>query len=122
MALKKSLLARAGRRMSLGHDGVGDPRVRPVATSAIPDATADSATWRAFLVANGATALLSFSPVGFSPDGRQALVVTRMTCGPRCGHWLGVSLALRGGAWTIADMLLIASERPTAPLRIPDQD
>jgi hypothetical protein len=74
--------------------------------SAVPPASADAAAWRAFHDARGTAAVVSFSPIGFSDDRRNALVVVRMDCGVRCGHQVRVMLGEDPqGRWRIHDLL-----------------
>ena len=109
-SMKNTLLRRAGSKLSLGTRDVGNSRVVPLNADEVPPPSADTSAWIAFRRATGTVGVLRFSPTGFSRDGRRALVVIRMLCGPRCGHWLGASLVRRDGRWNIAEVLLIASD------------
>jgi hypothetical protein len=110
-AVRDALLARAGSSLTFGPGGTGNSLVVPVGPTAVPGTGADSSAWKAFQRATSAVAVLQFSPVGFSRDGSQALVVVRMLCGPGCGHLLGAALKRRGTAWAIGDVLLVSSDR-----------
>jgi len=109
--IKGALLARAGQAISFGPEGIGNSRIVPFDADSIDALGADVDRWRAFQQRSSAAAMLRFSPVGFSRDGSRALVVVRMRCGIRCGHLLGASLTKSAGRWTIADLLLIDSDR-----------
>jgi hypothetical protein len=115
--MKRALLSRVGRDLSFGPSGAGTPRLIVVDSGQVPALTADTTAWIAFQDATGAAAALRFSPAGFSRDGKRALVVTRMRCGPRCGHLLAASLELKAQSWTVADVLLISSDRTTVNVR-----
>lgn len=109
--VRDALLARAGKSLTFGPGGTGNSLVVPVGPTAVPVAGSDTATWKAFQRATSVVAVLEFSPVGFSRDGSQALVVVRMQCGPGCGHLLGASLRRRGTTWAVGDVLLVSSDR-----------
>jgi hypothetical protein len=109
--IKGALLARAGQAISFGPEGIGNSRIVPFDADSIDALGADVDRWRAFQQRSSTVAVLRFSPVGFSRDGSRALVLVRMRCGIRCGHLLGASLTKGAGRWTIADLLLIDSDR-----------
>jgi hypothetical protein len=108
--IRAVLITRAGRPLVLNQRGTGNPKIVLVEPAAIPGDAAGADAWKTFQNAT-AVAVLQFSPVGFSEDRSRALVVVRMRCGPRCGHWLAVSLTANGNAWTIGEELLVASDR-----------
>lgn len=115
--MKNTLLARAGHDISFGPGGTGSANLVLVDSSQVPSLAADTSAWIAFQQATDAAAALRFSPAGFSRDGTRALVVTRMRCGPRCGHLLAASLARTLRGWAVADILLIANDRTTVTVR-----
>jgi len=49
----------------------------------------------------GASALTSFSPVGFSTDGRQALFAVHIGCGGLCGRGIGVLMRRNPLGWSV---------------------
>jgi hypothetical protein len=110
-----ALLRHAGDTVDLHAIGQGHEQILPIETREIPLAGSDAGMWGEFqFYHRGAAGLLRFSPVGFSPSGREAVVFTKWECGPACGH--SVVIALRadsGSTWRIADMLLLSSRRPT---------
>ncbi len=116
-SMKDALLSLAGRNITFGPSGAGSPHLLLVDSGQVPAPAADTTAWIAFQQATGAAAALRFSPAGFSRDGRRALVVTRMRCGPRCGHLLAASLELKAQSWAVADVLLISSDRTAVTVR-----
>jgi hypothetical protein len=115
--MKDALLARAGRNISFGPRGAGSTHLIVVDSGQVPPLAADTGAWIAFQQRTGAVAALRFSPTAFSRDGKRALVVTQMRCGPRCGHLLAASLELKAQGWALADVLLIASDRTKVTVR-----
>jgi hypothetical protein len=110
-----ALLRHAGDAIDLhaiGQDG--HERLLPIETREIPVTGSDSGMWGEFqFYHRGAAGLLRFSPVGFSPSGREAVVFTRWECGPACGHTVVTALrADSTSTWRIADMLLLSSSKP----------
>jgi len=110
-----ALLRHAGDTVDLHAIGQGHEQILPIEPREIPVTGSDAGMWGEFqFYHRGAAGLLRFSPVGFSPSGREAVVFTKWECGPACGH--SVVIALRadsGSTWRIADMLLLSSRRPT---------
>jgi len=109
-AARTDLLARAGRTRPL----VIDPSdtvilVEPVD---VPPVGAPRDQWIAFRDATGgAVGALQFSPVGFDPSARHAVVIVAWSCGATCGHHLGVALnrPTAMDRWTLGEMLLMGS-------------
>ncbi len=63
-----------------------------------PVAGSDAGMWGEFqFYHRGAAGLLRFSPVGFSPSGREAVVFTKWECGPACGHSVVIALRADSG-------------------------
>ena len=111
-----ALLRHAGDTVDLHAIGQGHEQILPIETREIPLAGSDAGMWGEFqFYHRGAAGLLRFSPVGFSPSGREAVVFTKWECGPACGHSVVIALRADSGAtWRIADMLLLSSRRPTS--------
>jgi hypothetical protein len=107
--IRAALLSRAGTTLVWGPAGTGDPKLVVVDQVTTPSVSAGPEAWRSFQNTT-AVAALQFSPVGYSHDGSRALVVVRMRCGPRCGHWLTASLTAHDKAWRVGDLLLVASD------------
>lgn len=110
-----ALLRHAGDTVDLHAIGQGHEQILPIETREIPIAGSDAGMWGEFqFYHRGAAGLLRFSPVGFSPSGREAVVFTKWECGPACGHSVVIALRVDSGStWRIADMLLLSSRRPT---------
>ncbi len=49
----------------------------------------------------GAGGVVSFSPIGFSLDGEQAVFGVGFSCGPVCGNGVGVLMRKRAAGWTV---------------------
>ena len=75
--------------------------------------------WGEFQYYNrGAAGVLRFSPIGFTPSGKEAVVFARWDCGPACGHTVVTALrADSASSWQIADMLLLSSRKPPMTVR-----
>ena len=116
LRMRDNLLAHAGQRLTFSANGIGNVRAIPLAADRVPAPTGDATAWLEFIRQSGASATLRFSPIGFSPDGGRAIVIVRMACGPKCGHWLGTSLERHAAGWKISDVLLVQSDR--LPVRL----
>jgi hypothetical protein len=112
---RDDLLRRAGQTGDLriaAHDGVSLMEAQDV-----PFVGAPRAQWHAFRAASGGAAgALRFSPVGFSPSARHAVVIVDWRCGPTCGHVLGVALVrpTARAPWALDEMLLLSSAQGNA--------
>ena len=113
-AANAALLRRAAdtidlRRISEGHD-----EIIPIAGKEIPAPSSDERSWGEFQYYHkGAGGVLRFSPIGFSPSRREAVVFLEWDCGPACGHDLVTALRVDSAStWHVADMLLLSSRQP----------
>jgi hypothetical protein len=110
---RNDLLARSRRPLDLSAVPVSEARLVGTTAAAIPPNGADVQQWILFRDAHGGAAGgVTFSPVGFDSARRTALVYVDWRCGPACGHRLRATLrATTDSTWTVADMLLLSSER-----------
>jgi hypothetical protein len=108
-AARRDLLTRAGREAPLQFAAT-DVMV-PVSADAVPPIGAPNATWHAFRAATGGSAgAVRFSPVGFGPGARRAVLFVDWRCGPTCGHSLSVALSRPDSSgWQLRDILLLSS-------------
>jgi hypothetical protein len=97
-----------------GHD-----KIISIPTRQLPVSWSTEGMWGEFQYYNrGAAGVLRFSPIGFTPSGREAVVFARWECGPMCGHTIVTALrADSASSWRIADMLLLTSRKPTVTVR-----
>jgi hypothetical protein len=118
VATRNDLLSRIATPMSLAGVALGQALLQSIApdSAAMVTAQPDTAHWKAFKERHGgASGFLWFSPIGFNPAHRSALVYVDWQCGPDCGHTAAVALRSNdAGAWHIDDMLLISSRTPRA--------
>jgi len=106
------LLAQRGARMSAASAAFGHPALLAVDSSAVPSPFADYDQWIPFRETHrGAAGALRFSPVGFAPSQRLAIVLVEWRCGPTCGHLAATSLVLAEGGWRVSELLLVATRR-----------
>ncbi len=110
-AVRKALLRRAGSRFDIGAVALGRPQLVAVHRETAPFGQREVAPWQAFRTEHGGAAgVLQFSPVGYAPNGRNALVYLQWECGPTCGHQLAVTLRQDdGGTWQLGDVLLVGN-------------
>jgi hypothetical protein len=96
------------RRIGDGHD-----EIIAIAGKEIPVSPNDERAWGEFqFYHRGAAGVLRFSPIGFSPSRREAVVFLEWECGPACGHDLVTALRADSGAtWRVADMLLLSTRQ-----------
>lgn len=108
-AARRDLLARAGQDDPLRLPA--SDLLVPVGADAVPPRAASSANWQAFRAATGGTAgALRFSPVGFGPGARRAVLYVDWRCGPTCGHELSLALVRPDSSgWRLKDVLLLQS-------------
>ena len=109
-----ALLRQAADTIDLRAIGEGHENIIPIATRQVPVSWSNESMWGEFQYYHrGAAGLLRFSPVGFTPSGREAVVFARWECGPACGHTIVTALRADSTAtWRIADMLLLSSRQP----------
>jgi hypothetical protein len=114
-----ALLRHAADTIDLHAIGDGHDQLLPIETREIPVVWSDESMWGEFQYYHrGAAGLLRFSPIGFTPSGREAVVVMQWECGPVCGHTVVTALRRDSSSgWRIADMLLLSSRQPTAAIR-----
>ena len=118
-AANAALLRRAADTVDLHAIADGRPDIIAIPTRQLPVAWSTEGMWGEFQYYNrGAAGVLRFSPIGFTPSGKEAIVFARWECGPTCGHT--VVAALRSdstSSWRIADMLLLSSRKPGVTVR-----
>jgi len=110
----EALLRQAADTIDLHAIGEGHEQLIAIPTRQIPVSWSTEGMWGEFQYYNkGAAGVLRFSPIGFSPSGKEAVVYTRWECGPACGHTIVTALrADSASTWRIADMLLLSSRQP----------
>lgn len=112
---RDALLARAGRPLDLSAVALGHPKLIAVSADSAPPGAAPVDRWRSFRAEyDDAAGVLRFSPVGFTRDGRRALVFVQWECGPSCGHELVAALRQDERDWQVEDVLLIGPRRPAS--------
>jgi len=119
-AANAALLKQAAVTIDLHAIGEGHRDIIAVPTRQLPVSWSTEGMWGEFqYYYRGAAGVLRFSPIGFSPSGREAIVFARWECGPKCGHTMVTALrADSASSWRIADMLLLSSRKPpAAPVR-----
>ncbi|HKP15050.1 MAG TPA: hypothetical protein VJT85_03270 [Gemmatimonadaceae bacterium] len=118
-AANAALLRHAADTVDLHAIADGRPDIIAIPTRQLPVAWSTEGMWGEFQYYNrGAAGVLRFSPIGFTPSGKEAIVFARWECGPMCGHT--VVAALRSdstSSWQIADMLLLSSRKPSVTVR-----
>ena len=114
-AANAALLKHAADTIDLHAIADGHADIIALPTRQIPVSWSTDGMWGEFQYYNrGAAGVLRFSPIGFTPSGKEAVVFARWDCGPLCGHTIVTALrADSGSSWRIADMLLLSSRRPT---------
>ena len=118
-AANAALLEHAADTIDLHAIADGHDDIIALPTRQLPVSWSTDGMWGEFQHYNrGAAGVLRFSPIGFSPSGREAIVFARWDCGPMCGHTVVTALrADSASSWRIADMLLLSSRKPTAAVR-----
>jgi hypothetical protein len=119
-AANAALLKQAADTINLHAIAEGRRDIIAVPTRQLPISGSTEGMWGDFqYYFQGAAGVLRFSPIGFSPSGKEAVVFTRWECGPMCGHTMVTALrADSASSWRIADMLLLSSKKPpAAPVR-----
>jgi hypothetical protein len=119
-AANAALLKHAADTVDLHAIAEGHRDIIAVSTRQLPVSWSTEGMWGEFqYYYRGAAGVLRFSPIGFSPSGKEAVVFTRWECGPACGHTVVTALrADSASSWRIADMLLLSSKKqPAAAVR-----
>jgi hypothetical protein len=118
-AANAALLKHAADTIDLHAIADGHADIIALPTRQIPVSWSTEGMWGEFQYYNrGAAGVLRFSPIGFTPSGREAVVFARWECGPMCGHTIVTALrADSASSWRIADMLLLTSRKPTVTVR-----
>jgi hypothetical protein len=119
VAANAALLKRAADTVDLHAIAEGHDRIIAIPTRQIPVSWSTEGMWGEFQYYNrGAAGVLRFSPIGFTPSGKEAVVFARWDCGPACGHTIVTALrADSPSSWRIADMLLLTSRKPPTTVR-----
>ena len=119
-AANAALLKQAAVTVDLHAIADGHRDIIAVSTRQLPLTGSTEGMWGDFqYYYQGAAGVLRFSPIGFSPSGKEAIVFARWECGPMCGHTVVTALrADSASSWRIADMLLLSSKKqPAAAVR-----
>lgn len=118
-AANAALLKHAADTVDLHAIAEGHEQIIALPTRQIPVSWSTDGMWGEFQYYNrGAAGVLRFSPIGFTPSGKEAIVFARWDCGPACGHTVVTALrADSGSSWRIADMLLLTSRKPPMTVR-----
>ena len=118
-AANAALLKQAADTIDLRAIADGHRDIIAVSTRQLPVSWSTDGMWGEFqYYYRGAAGVLRFSPIGFSPSGKEAIVFARWECGPMCGHTIVTALrADSASSWQVADMLLLSSKKPAAPVR-----
>lgn len=119
-AANAALLRHAADTIDLHAVADGHEQIIAIPTRQIPVSWSTEGMWGEFQHYNrGAAGVLRFSPIGFTPSGREAVVFVRWECGPSCGHTIVTALRADSASstWRIADMLLLSSDAPKARVR-----
>jgi len=117
-AANAALVKRAADTVDLHEIAQGHEQIIAIPTRQIPVSWSTEGMWGEFQYYNrGAAGVLRFSPIGFSPSGKEAVVYARWDCGPACGHTIVTALRADSSSWRIADMLLLSSRKPPTTVR-----
>ena len=113
LAANAALLRRSADTLDLRAIAEGHAEIIPIAKKEIPALSSEPRDWGDFqFYHRGAAGVIRFSPVGFSPSGKEAVVFVDWECGPACGHTLVTALREDSSSvWHIADMLLLSSRQ-----------
>jgi hypothetical protein len=119
LAANAALLRRSADTVDLRDIAEGHEQIIPIASKELPLVKTEERDWGDFQYYHkGAAGVLRFSPVGFSPSGKEAVVFMDWECGPACGHTLVTALREDSSSvWHIADMLLLSSHQTMAAQR-----
>jgi hypothetical protein len=118
-AANAALLKHAADTIDLHAIADGHADIIALPTRQIPVSWSTEGMWGEFQYYNrGAAGVLRFSPIGFTPSGKEAVVFARWECGPMCGHTIVTALRADSAfSWQIADMLLLSSRQPRVTVR-----
>jgi hypothetical protein len=118
-AANAALLRHAADTVDLYAIADGHDQIIAIPTRQIPVSWSTEGMWGEFqYYTRGAAGVLRFSPIGFSPSGKEAVVYARWDCGPECGHTIVTALRAESpSTWRIADMLLLSSRKPATTVR-----
>ena len=118
-AANAALLKHAADTIDLHAIADGHDDIIAIPTRQTPVSWSTEGMWGEFQYYNrGAAGVLRFSPIGFTPSGKEAIVFARWECGPMCGHTVATALrADSASSWRIVDMLLLSSRKPTVTVR-----
>ena len=118
-AANAALLKHAADTIDLHAIADGHDDIIAIPTRQTPVSWSTEGMWGEFQYYNrGAAGVLRFSPIGFTPSGKEAIVFARWECGPMCGHTIVTALrADSASSWRIADMLLLSSRKRTVTVR-----
>jgi hypothetical protein len=118
-AANAALLKHAADTVDLHAIADGHDDIIAIPTRQTPVSWSTEGMWGEFQYYNrGAAGVLRFSPIGFTPSGKEAVVFARWECGPMCGHTIVTALRADSvSAWRIADILLLSSRKPTVTVR-----
>ena len=117
-AANAAMIKRAADTVDLHRIAEGHEQIIAIPTRQIPVSWSTEGMWGEFQYYNrGAAGVLRFSPIGFSPSGKEAVVYARWDCGPACGHTIVTALRADSTSWRIADMLLLSSRKPPTTVR-----
>jgi hypothetical protein len=118
-AANAALLKHAADTIDLHAIADGHADIIALPTRQVPVSWSTEGMWGEFQYYNrGAAGVLRFSPIGFTPSGKEAVVFARWECGPMCGHTIVTALRADSAAsWRISDMLLLSSRKPTVTVR-----
>jgi hypothetical protein len=113
-AANASLLKHAADTVDLHAIADGHDDIIAIPTRQLPVSWSTEGMWGEFQYYNhGAAGVLRFSPIGFTPSGKEAIVFARWECGPMCGHTVVAAFRTdSASSWRIADMLLLSSRKP----------
>jgi len=118
-AANAALLKHAADTVDLRAIAEGHDQIIALPTRQLPVSWSTEGMWGEFQYYNrGAAGVLRFSPIGFTPSGKEAVVFARWECGPACGHTVVAALQADSvSSWRIADMLLLTSRKPVTTVR-----
>jgi hypothetical protein len=105
--MRRTIVQRAAQGSVVADSEIVQGRVIDVTSDLAASAHSSVGEWQNFRHKSGVVAIIRFSPIGYSRDRSQALLVVQMQCGPGCGHGLTVLLSRSNGLWRIKDQLLL---------------
>jgi hypothetical protein len=112
-AANAALLKHAADTVDLHAIADGHADIIALPPRQLPVSWSNEGMWGEFQYYNhGAAGVLRFSPIGFTPSGKEAIVFARWECGPMCGHTIVAAFREEAASWRMADMLLLSSRKP----------